>query len=97
MATSVQEAERMIEAAAKADVMLLAGHTQSFTVPIRKMRRTIVSGELGRLCAIHIWSHSDWMLRPRTPMSSTSPRVEDWSTARRRIRSTPYGCWAAAS
>ncbi len=66
MATSVQEAAQMIEAADKAGVMLLAGHTQSFTVPIQAMRRIIVSGELGRLCAIHIWSYSDWMLRPRT-------------------------------
>lgn len=66
MATSVEEAERMIEAADRAGVLLLAGHTQSFTVPIRAMRRIIVSGQLGRLCAIHIWSYSDWMLRPRT-------------------------------
>ncbi|HEY8692820.1 MAG TPA: Gfo/Idh/MocA family oxidoreductase [Chloroflexota bacterium] len=66
MATSVQEAEQMIEAADKAGVLLLAGHTQSFTGPIRAMRKIIVSGQLGRLCAIHVWSYSDWMLRPRT-------------------------------
>jgi len=67
MATSVEEAERVVEAADKAGVKLLAGHTQSFTVPIRAMRRIIVSGELGPMRALHIWSYSDWMLRPRTP------------------------------
>lgn len=66
MATSMDETTQMIEAADKAGVLLLAGHTQSFTVPIRAMRRIILSGQLGRLCAIHIWSYSDWMLRPRT-------------------------------
>jgi phthalate 4,5-cis-dihydrodiol dehydrogenase len=66
MATSMKEAEAMVEAADKAGVVLLAGHTQSFTVPIRAMRKIILSGRLGRVCAIHIWSYSDWMLRPRT-------------------------------
>src|SRR5712692_4421718 len=66
MAISIEEAEMMIEAADQAGVKLLAGHTQSFTMPIRAMRRIIASGELGPLCAVHIWSYSDWMLRPRT-------------------------------
>ena len=30
------------------------------------MRRIIRSGELGRLCALHVWAYTDWMLRPRT-------------------------------
>jgi phthalate 4,5-cis-dihydrodiol dehydrogenase len=67
MAISLQEAEQMVEAAAKNGVKLLAGHTQSFSLPVRAMRKLIVSGELGKLQAIHIMSYSDWMLRPRTP------------------------------
>lgn len=66
MALSLQEAEAMVKAAEKSGVILLAGHTQSYTVPIRAMRRIILSGKLGRLCAIHILSYSDWMLRPRS-------------------------------
>lgn len=66
MAISLAEAERMVEAAEKHGVKLLAGHTMSFSLPIRAMRRIIQSGQLGKLCALHIWSYSDWMLRPRT-------------------------------
>jgi phthalate 4,5-cis-dihydrodiol dehydrogenase len=48
-------------------VKLLVGHTNSFEVPLRAMRKLVLSGELGRLRAVHIWSYTDWMLRPRTP------------------------------
>ena len=44
MAITLQEAEQMIEAAEKNGVKLLAGHTRSFTMPIRAMRRVIQSG-----------------------------------------------------
>jgi phthalate 4,5-cis-dihydrodiol dehydrogenase len=66
MALSIEEAERMCEAADKNNVKLLAGHTRSFTLPIQAMRRIIVSGKLGRVCAINLLAYSDWMLRPRT-------------------------------
>jgi phthalate 4,5-cis-dihydrodiol dehydrogenase len=66
MAISLTEAEKMIEAAIKNKVKLLCGHTQSFGPHIRTMRKIIRSGELGRLCALHVWAYTDWMLRPRT-------------------------------
>jgi phthalate 4,5-cis-dihydrodiol dehydrogenase len=66
MATSLQEAEHMVEAAERNGVKLLAGHTQAYSLPIRAMRKMIASGELGSLCAVNILSYSDWMLRPRT-------------------------------
>jgi phthalate 4,5-cis-dihydrodiol dehydrogenase len=66
MAISLQEAEQMIEASIKNKVKLLCGHTQSFGPHIRTMRKIIRSGELGRLCALHVWAYTDWMLRPRT-------------------------------
>src|SRR5207248_3446053 len=66
MALSIEQAEKMLDAADKNGVKLLAGHTQSFSPPIRTMRRIIQSGKLGKLCAIHIMAYSDWMLRPRT-------------------------------
>ena len=66
MAISLAEAEGMIEAAAKNKVKLLCGHTQSYGPHIRTMRRIIRSGELGKLCALHVWAYTDWMLRPRT-------------------------------
>ncbi len=66
MAISLVEAEKMIEASIKNKVKLLCGHTQSFGPHIRTMRRIIRSGELGNLCALHVWAYTDWMLRPRT-------------------------------
>jgi phthalate 4,5-cis-dihydrodiol dehydrogenase len=67
MAVTLADAERMVEAADKHGVKLLAGHTRAFTLPIRAMRRVIESGKYGQLRALNIWSYSDWMLRPRTP------------------------------
>jgi phthalate 4,5-cis-dihydrodiol dehydrogenase len=66
MALSMQQAEEMVRAAEKNGVKLLAGHTRSYTIPIRAMRRIITSGRLGKLCAIHVLAYSDWMLRPRS-------------------------------
>jgi phthalate 4,5-cis-dihydrodiol dehydrogenase len=66
MAISLTEAEKMIEASIKNNIKLLCGHTQSYGPHIRTMRRIIVSGELGKLCALHVWAYTDWMLRPRT-------------------------------
>jgi len=66
MAVTLSDAERMVEAADKYGVKLLAGHTRAFTLPIRAMRRVIESGQYGQLRALNIWSYSDWMLRPRT-------------------------------
>ena len=66
MAISLAEAEKMIETAEKHKVKLLCGHTQSYGPHIRTMRKIIESGELGRLCALHVWAYTDWMLRPRT-------------------------------
>ena len=67
MATSLEEAGRMVEAAETHKVNLLAGHTRAFIRPIRVMRKIINSGKFGQLRALNIWSYSDWMLRPRTP------------------------------
>ena len=41
MALSIEQAEKMCEAADKNGIKLLAGHTQSFTLPIRAMRKMI--------------------------------------------------------
>jgi phthalate 4,5-cis-dihydrodiol dehydrogenase len=66
MAVNLADAERMVEAADRNRVKLLAGHTRAFTLPIRAIRRVIESGKYGQLRALNIWSYSDWILRPRT-------------------------------
>src|SRR3954447_7236389 len=66
MGLTIEQAEKMVEAADKNKVKLLAGHTRSYTLPIQAMRRIITSGKLGKVRAIHLMAYSDWMLRPRT-------------------------------
>src|SRR5207237_1088069 len=65
MAINLQQAIAMVEAADKNSIKLLAGHTMSFSAPIRAMRKIIRSGKLGKLCALNVWAYTDWMLRPR--------------------------------
>ena len=96
MALSLTEAEKMIEAAEKNKVKLLCGHTQSYGPHIRTMRKIIRSGELGRLCALHVWAYTDWMLRPRTAEELDINQGGGVPTAKVLIRSTHCGCWAAA-
>lgn len=66
MAVSLREAAEMVEAADQNAVILLAGHTLSYTQPVRAIRKIIRSGKFGQLRALNIWSYSDWILRPRT-------------------------------
>src|SRR6266568_1199408 len=66
MALSLAQAEEMVKAADKNGVKLLAGHTMSYSLPIRAMRKIIASGRLGKLRALHVMAYSDWMLRPRS-------------------------------
>src|SRR5919112_5948101 len=66
MAISLDEGKAMVEAAEKNGTKLLAGHTMSFSTPIRAMRKIIQSGEIGEVRAINMWAYTDWLLRPRT-------------------------------
>jgi phthalate 4,5-cis-dihydrodiol dehydrogenase len=55
----------MIDAAKRAGVLLLVGHSHSYDLPIKTMRDIITRGDLGRLRMIHTWCFSDWIYRPR--------------------------------
>src|SRR6185312_9862998 len=67
MAIRVEEAQAMIEAAARAGVVLQVGHSHSYDLPIARMREIVASGALGRARMIHTWNFTDWMARPRRP------------------------------
>jgi len=66
MAITLAEAEAMIEASIRHNIKLVCGHTQSFLPNVQTMRRIIRSGEVGRVCAMHVWAYTDWLLRPRS-------------------------------
>ena len=67
MAVTVQDGLAMVEAVARADVVLLVGHSHSFDAPIARMREIIVAGELGQVRMVNTWCFSDWLHRPRRP------------------------------
>lgn len=66
MALNLEDAAKMVEAANRNNVKFIAGHTRSFTPPIRAMWRIIQSGKMGAVKAINCFAYTDWMLRPRT-------------------------------
>lgn len=66
MALSLAEADAMNEAAVKSGNILMAGHTQSYSLPIRAMRKIVKSGKIGRLYNMQALAYTDWMLRPRS-------------------------------
>lgn len=65
LATSLSECDRMIEAAQKAGVQLLQGHSKIFDAPIRAMRDVVGDGRIGRAIQVQIVLSNDWLQRPR--------------------------------
>jgi phthalate 4,5-cis-dihydrodiol dehydrogenase len=67
MALSIDEASAMIEAADRAGVHLVVGHSHSFDAPIRRAREIITGGSLGRVRMITAMNFTDFLYRPRRP------------------------------
>jgi phthalate 4,5-cis-dihydrodiol dehydrogenase len=66
-ATSVSECDAMIDAAARAGTVLIAGGARSFDPAFTAMRQVIESGRVGTVRAITTWAFTDWMVRAREP------------------------------
>jgi phthalate 4,5-cis-dihydrodiol dehydrogenase len=64
-AVTLEECERMIDAADRNKVALIAGGSHSFNPSYLSMRKVITSGRLGRLGALTDWAFTEWMVRPR--------------------------------
>jgi phthalate 4,5-cis-dihydrodiol dehydrogenase len=65
MALSLAEADRMIEAAERARVKLVQGHSKIYDPPVRKAREIVRERRLGRAIQINTWNFNDWLQRPR--------------------------------
>lgn len=65
MAITVEQCQRMVEAAERNRIKLLCGGSRSYDPALRAMRQVITSGVLGKVCALNTWSYSGWMIRPR--------------------------------
>ena len=67
IAVTMADCDRMIAAAERAGVQLLAAHSKIFDTPVQAMRRVIESGQLGRVIQINSLMFNDWLQRPRLP------------------------------
>src|SRR4051794_24939863 len=65
MALTLDECSAMVDAADRAGVVLVYGHTHSYNPPIRKLREIVRGGDLGRLTMLQTWNYTDLLYRPR--------------------------------
>jgi phthalate 4,5-cis-dihydrodiol dehydrogenase len=74
IAITMEECDRMVAAAEKSGVRVLAGHTHSFDAPIVAMADAIAKGMIGDVYMIHNSFYTDWMVRGRA--------ADEYDTAR---------------
>lgn len=67
MALTLDECDRMIDAADRAGVHMVIGHTASFNPSVQKMRTLVEEGTFGRLAFITATAYTDFIYRPRRP------------------------------
>src|SRR5256714_317846 len=67
MALTLQDCTAMIDAAKRAGLLLIVGHSHSFDGPILRTRELIASGEYGAVRMIAALNYTDFLTRPRRP------------------------------
>jgi phthalate 4,5-cis-dihydrodiol dehydrogenase len=65
MSVTLQEAERMCDAADRNNVKLLTGHSQAYSTWVRLARQIVRSGELGKLRAVNVIAYNSWLMSTR--------------------------------
>jgi phthalate 4,5-cis-dihydrodiol dehydrogenase len=65
MALSLEDCRDMIQAARKAGVVLIVGHSHAFDAPVLKARELIQSGAFGALRMLSALDFTDFVYRPR--------------------------------
>ena len=67
MALTLDDCGAMIEAAKRAGVYLIVGHSHSFDAPVLRTRELIASGDYGAVRMICALNYTDFLYRPRRP------------------------------
>lgn len=67
MALALHDCTAMINAARRAGIVLMVGHSHSFDAPYLKTRELIASGAYGRLRMVTALNFTDFLYRPRRP------------------------------
>jgi phthalate 4,5-cis-dihydrodiol dehydrogenase len=67
MALTVEDCTAIVEAAQRAGVHVVVGHSHSFDAPVCHLRRLIESGAFGKVRMINALNYTDYLHRPRRP------------------------------
>ena len=67
MALTVEDCAAIVDAARRAGVHVVVGHSHSFDAPVRHLRRLIESGAYGKVRMINALNYTDYLHRPRRP------------------------------
>jgi phthalate 4,5-cis-dihydrodiol dehydrogenase len=74
MALTLEDCRSMIDAARKARVALVVGHSHSFDRPILQARKIIEQGLVGKVRMITAFNFTDFLYRPRRPEELATER-----------------------
>ena len=67
MALTVEDCTAIVEAARRAGVHVVVGHSHSFDAPVGHLRKLIESGAFGQVRMINALNYTDYLYRPRRP------------------------------
>jgi phthalate 4,5-cis-dihydrodiol dehydrogenase len=67
LALTLDECSAIIDAARRAGVRLVVGHSHSFDAPVNRLRALIDGGAFGAVRMIHAFNYTDYLSRPRRP------------------------------
>lgn len=67
MALTVEDCTAIVEAAQRAGVHVVVGHSHSFDAPVCHLRRLIEIGAFGKVRMINALNYTDYLHRPRRP------------------------------
>ena len=67
MALTIEDCAAIVDAARRAGVHLVVGHSHSFDAPVRHLRKLIESGAFGQVRMINALNYTDYLYRPRRP------------------------------
>lgn len=67
MALTIEDCTAITDAARRAGVHVVVGHSHSFDAPVRHLRKLVESGAFGQVRMMNALNYTDYLYRPRRP------------------------------
>jgi phthalate 4,5-cis-dihydrodiol dehydrogenase len=67
MALTIEDCTAIVDAALRASIHVVVGHSHSFDAPMQHLRKLVENGAFGRLRMINALNYTDYLYRPRRP------------------------------